>query len=236
MVLCYDVALARSLLQARERFFSASTQKLWELLKKSLPLGLVMTLISLNANLPRYVIVHDLGAGPLGIFASLAYLLTAVNLLSFALGNAATARMAAMFAMGDLQKFQHVLAKLSVFGVVIGSASCAVALAVGKQVLTLLYSPVYSSYQGVFLVLAATAGVSTVASFMGFAATSAQSFRAQVPVILAMTATTLIASWRLVPLLGLTGAAIALFVAACVQLAGLSFVTWRAIAARRELQ
>ncbi len=80
-----------------------------------------------------------------------------------------------------------------------------------------------------------TAGISIIATFMGCAATSAQSFRAQVPVIAGMTITTLAGSWILIPLQGLNGAGIALLISAMVQLAGLTLVTWKAINARREL-
>ena len=235
VVCLYDMALARGVLQKREGFFSASKTRMWELLNKSLPLGIVMTLVSLNANLPRYLVVHYLGADQLGIFASLAYLLTAVNLLSLALGQAASARMATMFALGELERFRNVLAKLAVFGVGIGGIACGIALGFGKTLLKLLYGPSYSSHEGLLLILAATAGISTIATFMGFAATSAQSFRAQVPVIAGMTITTLAGSWLLVPLLGLNGAGFALLISAIVQLVGLTLVTWKAMSARREL-
>lgn len=231
----YDMALARGVLQKGEGFFSGSTSRMWELLKKSLPLGIVMTLISLNANLPRYLVAHYLGADQLGIFASLAYLLIAVNLLVLALGQAASARMATMFAVGELERFGNVLAKLAGFGVAIGAASFGIALGFGNTLLRLLYGPAYSSHQGLLLILAATAGISTIATFMGFAATSAQSFRAQVPVIAAMTITTLAVSWLLVPLLGLNGAGMALLISAIVQMVGLTLVTRNAMNARREL-
>ena len=234
VVCIYDISLARGVMQKGERFFSASKSRMRELLKKSLPLGIVMTLISLNANLPRYLVVHYLGASQLGIFASLAYLLTAVNLLSLALGQAASARMASMFAGGELERFRHVLVTLVGFGAGIGGVACGVALGFGGTLLRLLYGTSYSSHQGLLLILAATAGISTIATFMGFAATSAQSFRAQVPVIAAMTLTTLLGSWLLVPVLGLNGAGFALLISAVVQLAGLTFVTLRAMGARVE--
>jgi O-antigen/teichoic acid export membrane protein len=235
VVCVYDMSLAREVLLKGEGFFSASTSRMWELLNKSLPLGIVMTLISLNTNLPRYLVVHYLGAGQLGVFASLVYLLTAVNLLTLALGQAASARMATMFALGELQRFREVLTKLVSFGVGIGVVACGIALGFGKALLKLLYGPSYSSHQGLLLILAVTAGISTIATFMGFAATSAQSFRAQVYVIAAMTIATLAGSWLLIPLLGLNGAGIALLVSAIVQLAGLTLVTCKAMNARREL-
>ena len=235
VVCLYDVTLARGVLQTGERFFSSSTSRMWELLKKSMPLGVVMTLNSLNVNLPRYLVVHDLGPSQLGIFASLAYLLVALNLLSLALGQAATARMAGMFAAGELERFRDVVMKLVAVGAVIGGVACGVALAFGKVLLTLFYGPAYTLHQGLFVILAATAGISTIATFMGFAATAAQSFRAQVPVIAGMTVTTLAGSWILIPRLGLNGAGIALLISSMMQLIGLAYVTWIAMNARREL-
>jgi O-antigen/teichoic acid export membrane protein len=231
----YDLTLARRLLRTGNGFFSASMTRMRELLTNSLPLGIVMTLISLNTNLPRYMVVHYLGAGQLGIFASLAYLLTAVNLLTLALGQAASARMARLFIVGELQAFRHVLAKLAAFGMSVGVLACGIALAFGKTLLTVLYGPSYASHDGLLLILASTVGVSAIGSFMGVAATSAQSFRAQVPVIAAMTITTLATSWILVPLLGLNGAGIALLLSAIVQLCGLALVTYKAMNARLEL-
>lgn len=235
VVCLYDVSLARGVLEPGEGFFSASQGRMWELMKRSLPLGIVMTLNSLNANLPRYVVVHRLGTGELGIFASLAYLLVALNVLSVALGQSATARMATMFAAGELNRFRAVLARLAGFGVAIGGVALVVVFAFGEQLLKVLYGPSYSSHRALMLILAVTAGVSTVATFMGFAATAAQSFRAQVPVIAAMTLTTLVSSWLLVPWLGLNGAGVALLISAIVQLAGLTLVTQRAMESRREL-
>ncbi len=235
IVCMYDLALARGVLQEEETFLSASTIRMWKLLKTSLPLGFVMSLVSLNANLPRYLVTHYLGTSELGIFASLAYLLTAVSLLSLALGQAASARMARMFAVGELGRFRDVLAKLAAFGAGVGGVACAVALGFGRTLLRLLYGHSYEAHQGLLLLLAATAGISTIATFMGFAATSAQSFRAQVPVIAGMTMTTMVGSWLLIPRLGLNGAGFALLLSAIVQLVGLTLVTWRAMNARRKL-
>ena len=52
---------------------------LGSLTRCSLPLGLVMMLISLNANIPRYFIEHYLGTEQLGIFAAMAYFMLAGN-------------------------------------------------------------------------------------------------------------------------------------------------------------
>ena len=55
---------------ARPRFESPV---LLRLVRLALPLGLVMLLLSLNSNLPRYVIEQHLGERESGIFAALGY-------------------------------------------------------------------------------------------------------------------------------------------------------------------
>src|SRR6516162_9856653 len=67
----------------------------------ALPVGIVMALISFNANIPRYFIEHHLGTRELGIFAALAYPLAAGTTVVGALGQSATPRLARHYADGD---------------------------------------------------------------------------------------------------------------------------------------
>ncbi len=76
------------------------TKTLLRLFWVSLPLGFVMMLISLNANLPRYFIEHYLGQRDLGIFAAMAYLQVVGTTVISALGQSASPRLA----KGLLQK------------------------------------------------------------------------------------------------------------------------------------
>jgi O-antigen/teichoic acid export membrane protein len=57
--------------------------------RTALPLGLVLMLISLNTNLPRYVIEHRLGTRELGAFAAVASFMAAGTTIVNALGQAA---------------------------------------------------------------------------------------------------------------------------------------------------
>jgi O-antigen/teichoic acid export membrane protein len=78
----------------------------------SLPLGIAMSIISLNSNIPRYFIQHYFGEWELGIFAALTYLLMVGNTLVSALGQAATPRLAYYFASEDIKAFNSLLLKL----------------------------------------------------------------------------------------------------------------------------
>ena len=111
----------------------------------SRPLGVVMALDSLNVNVPRYILEHKLGPAELGIFASLAYLVTAMGLIAMALGQSVCARMARLFADGDLSGFRAVLGKLLLFAADSrNGCSGSSPQVAGRTVLTFVYRPEYA--------------------------------------------------------------------------------------------
>ena len=55
---------------------------------------------------------------------------------------------------------------------------------------------------------------------LGYVVTSARSFLAQMPLLAVVAAVSAVGSWVLVPRMGLGGAALAVALAACVQIAG----------------
>ena len=120
VIAAYDFRVVSRLLGQHRRFFRFSINTLWSLLSISWPLGVVMMLASLNINVPRYILEQKLGTAELGIFASLAYLLTAINLIVIALGQSVCTRMARLFADSDISRFKALLGKLILFAAVLG--------------------------------------------------------------------------------------------------------------------
>jgi len=185
----------------------------------ALPLGLVMMLISLNANIPRYFIERYLGEHELGIFAALAYLQMAGNTVVGALGQSASPRLAKYYAVGDGPAFCTLLLKLAGIGVLLGGVGVLVALVAGRELLILLYRPEYAEHELLVWLMVAT-GISYVASFLGYGMTAARYFRVQMPLFAIVTATTILVGLWLIPADGLRGAAIALMITAVVQAGG----------------
>jgi O-antigen/teichoic acid export membrane protein len=95
---------------------------------------------------------------------------------------------------------------------------------------SLLYTREYADDTVTLVVLAIGAGVTFAASFAGFAMTAARRFLAQVPVFVAVVATSVVASLVLIPADGIRGAAVALLASATVQLGGSLVVVRRALA------
>jgi O-antigen/teichoic acid export membrane protein len=230
----YDLHQARLLIRNHDRFFAFRWTRLKKLAIVSAPLGIVMTLISLNVNIPRYLLEHALGPAELGIFASLAYLLVVINLIITALGQSVVTRLSRMFAEGELKRFRNVLAKLLLFGAMVLILGVPAAKVVGRPMLTFIYRPEYGDHVGLFSIMVATAGVSAMGSFLGYGMTAARCFRPQVPISAVTTASTVLLSFFLIPRMAAGGAACALLIGACVQATGSALVLRHTLRAARR--
>ena len=227
----YDLRIVAPMLGAHPQFFHFCRKTLQSMISISWPLGLVMMLISLNINVPRYILERKLGTAELGIFASLAYLLTAIGLIVCALGQSVSARMSRQFAEGNVRGFRLLLTKLVGLAIAMGVCGMGLTLVAGRPALALVYTPQYAKRVDLLVVMVAAASLSAVASFLGFAMTAARCFRAQLPVMGATLATTFAFTLALVPHFGLMGAGYALLIAAAVQSAA-SYVVLNAVIRR----
>lgn len=195
----------------------------------SLPLGVVMMLISLNTNIPRYFVERYWGERELGIFAAMAYLIVAGNTVVFALGQSASPRLAKYYAEGEKAAFQALLLKLVGIGALLGLLGVLVALVAGREILTLLYTPEYGEHADVFVWVMVAAGAGYLASFLGYGMTAARYFNPQLPLFALVAGASALMCWLLVPDNGLRGASMALIVAALVQMVSSSGVVAYAV-------
>jgi len=175
----------------------------------SLPLGVVMVLISLNTNIPRYFVEHYLGEAALGYFAALAYVMVAGYTVMGALGQSATPRLARYY-QSNRSAFKRLLAKMVLVAAAVGAAGILVVVLWGRPLLTLLYRPDYAQHANVFVWVMVAAAISYVLSVFGYALTSQRVLRSQVPLVGAMVVVSTLACYFCVPAFGLLGAAVAL--------------------------
>jgi len=227
----YDIPSARALLGANDRFFHFDRRELRRLIMLSLPLGWVATIVSLTVNVPRYILQHDLGLADQGIFASLSYLIVAINLVVLALTQSAITRLSVMYAEGDMQRFKALLTKLSLLGVLVSVAGVPLALLIGRPLLTLIYRPEYGNHVLLLALLVAAAGLSMTGSFLFCGASAARAFRIQVPVYLLGLLVASSGTASLVPRYGMNGAGISLLLSAATTVVGGLFVLRRVLRA-----
>jgi O-antigen/teichoic acid export membrane protein len=199
----------------------------------ALPLGVALMMTSLAANMPRYVIEHRLGTAALGSFAAVASFLTVGYTVVNALGQAATPRLALYFSRRETRRFRRLALQLAGMAALLGLAGVAGAALLGHSLLALLYRPAYAAHSEL-LVWVMTAGIlAYTAGIFGFVITSARTFAVQVPLCTVVAAASAVASWMLVPRLGLRGAVASLAVAWLLQIAG-ELAVLRAALRRRE--
>jgi len=195
----------------------------------ALPLGIVMALLSLNANIPRYFIESYWGESELGIFAALAYLVITGNVIVSAMGQSVTPRLAQHYASGEINKYQQLLLRMIGIGVFLGAGGMLAALVAGQPVLAFLYSAEYADRAPVFIWLMLAGGLSYVASFLGYGLTAARYFKRQVPIIIAATGGIYVASLAFIPNRGIAGAAYTLSIGSGIVLVLYAFVIKYAI-------
>ena len=197
------------------------------LARTALPLGIVMLLISLNTNVPRYFIEAELGQRELGVFAALAYLIVAGGTVVSAIGQAVSPRLSQYHAQGERDAFRGMIKRLMVFGLGLGVLGAIVAALTGSEILSLLYTDEYSEYVDILVVLALAAGITFAAAFAGYGMTATRRFRVQVPLFLTVGLVGFSSAWLLIPRFGLIGAAYVLCLTALAQLAGATLVIQR---------
>lgn len=200
--------------------FRFDKRGLWRIAMLGLPLGWVATLASLNVNVPRYFLQHYLGLAEQGIFASLAYLIVAVNLVVSALTQSVTTRLARLFAEGEIEEFSRLLTRLSMLGALITVVGVPMTYVAGRPLVMLFYGREYAEHVGLLALFVAISGVSTIGSFIFCGLTAARMFQIQVPVYIATVVVTIAGAALLVPRLGLIGAGTALLLSAIALVVG----------------
>jgi len=233
MFLLYDMRHSIALLRYRPEFQrqGASQGDIRQLVAMALPLGLVMLLVTLNTTIPRYFIEYELGAGPLGIFAAIAYLMVAGNMLVGAMGQALAPRLAAHYAAANMQAFRRLALRLIGGGAMLGVAGLLLALLGGEWALTLLYGPEYAR-SDVLLGVMLASGCWYIASCGGFVATASRRIAAQPLVLSVVVLVSLGLCWWLVPHAGLYGAALALVGSSATGAAGYGLLLVPVLAGR----
>jgi O-antigen/teichoic acid export membrane protein len=216
----YDLRVARKLLGRNGTYLAWDWSVLLRLAKLAAPVGIVMALVSLNGNVPRYAVERYGGSGELGIFAALGYLVVVVGLIVNALGQSAIVRLSRSFAAGDTHHFANLLKRMSLLSIGLSGIGMVLASVFGRTVLRLLYGPEYAAHLGLLLLLVAISGVTAVASFLGYGMSAARRFRAQLPVTAVTVTTCATAAYLLTPRWGLTGAAIAILLSGVAQVTG----------------
>jgi O-antigen/teichoic acid export membrane protein len=218
-----DLPAARRLARVWPHFDRATVASLTWL---ALPMGFVMSIGSLNANVPRYALEAHAGPAALGHFAAMAYLMVAATQPSIAFGVAASPRFAVAF-VKDPRQFLSLSLRFVGQQAVLGSAALVGIVVAGPWILARAYGPDYASRSDVLFWLGVTTALSFVTSALGYTITAARRFKAQLLIAVASLAVCVVASYVLIPAFDLLGAAWAMLAAETSRLVTLGIVQVR---------
>lgn len=221
LLLAYDIRNGIRVAGSGVRQFRPRWRRkdLVRLAKLSLPLGIVMMLISLNTNIPRYFVERYYGEQALGYFAAIAYLMVVGNMVVNALGQSASSRLARYFSEKKRPEFRKLLLGLVLIGFVLGLSGLMVMSVTGEYVLSILYGGGYAQHYALLLWIMLSCFFFYTASFLGYGITATRAFDKFLLPYAGVTVVAIAASYLLVPKYGLVGAAWSLGVtgvASCV--------------------
>jgi len=202
------------------------------LLLLTLPLGFVSALSSLAGYMPQYQLQHHAGTAELGIFAAISYLSFAGQTVTGALGQAASPRLSRFYAGGDFNSFRRLLGRLLFIVILLAASILVVVLLVGRELITILYSPEYAQYETTFITLTIATGILFCASIFGYAVSSIREFRGQLIVHSINLPMTWTVSAVAVPIWGARGAAGSMLAGAFILCMGYGWILWRRMGGR----
>jgi O-antigen/teichoic acid export membrane protein len=203
------------------------------LIRVSFPLGLVAMLGSLMLNIPRYFIESTAGTAKLAVYSAMGYIMIVAGMAASSLCQATAARLARHY-IENLRQFRRLLLQLTAIAAANGVIGVLAAVLWGRQFLTIMYRPEYALYPSVFAWLMAAAGVSYVASALGFGLAGARKFDVQLPVYICAVLVTAAACVPLVPRYGLQGAAWSLLAGMLTWCAGFTLALTVALRPQRS--
>jgi O-antigen/teichoic acid export membrane protein len=200
--------------------------KLRELAFRALPLGITMMLLSLYANLPRFVLERYVGAAGVGIFAAMTYLSGIGSMLVTAVGIGVCPRLA-QYARSDRRSFRLLLIRMTVLAGMVGLLGIGGSALFGEGLLRTLYGAQYADQKQILVWCMIAAAVGYLTSVLGTAATALNRFREQPLAMAIATAVLLGTSVYLVPRYQIEGAAMATVAASFACLCGYVVILFR---------
>jgi O-antigen/teichoic acid export membrane protein len=189
-----------------------------QLLWRSLPLGIVVLLTTLNSSIPSFFIKHGIGERDLGIFSALGLTISVGNMAVVSLGQSAFTRLSRAYASGNIAAFGSLLVVLLTCGAGLGVCGMLISKFAGREILTLLFRPEYAERADLLPWIMAAGAVLFMAQFLGFGMTAAGFYHSQVYLNILANVSLVAACYWLVAGKGLLGAILAMLIAAVVQL------------------
>lgn len=180
------------------------------LVKKCLPLGFVMLLVSLNFNIPVYLIKFLNAGDNIGIYSSIAYLLLIGKVISESFVQASAPKVSEFISKKDYIKLEQLSHKLFGISAGLGGVGLLFSMLFGELFLSILYGDVFATYSDVFIITMLAALFGYISQVYGMILTAWRSLARLLLIHTVQVVTVIIIGFIYIPSMGIRGAAWAL--------------------------
>lgn len=198
--------------------------KVKQLVKLTIPLGIMGLLTSLNTNIPSYLVEYFLGKEELGYFVAILYIVLAGNRVANSLRQPAAPLLAVLYEEKNTTGYKKLLFSLCGIGLLMGGIGVLVALLLGKYILSIIYTSSYAEYSGLFVLIMLSGLFNFPAMFLGTGIIATRHFKSQPYLAALWVIVSLVGCFIFVPIYGVSGAAIALILSSLIKLISLLLV------------
>ena len=195
----------------------------------AVPLAIAMLLVALNPNVPRYFIEAAFGLDALGLFAAMAHFVIAGRMIINSLCQAASPRLADLYAAGDRVKFRRLLLRLIGLSLVPGLGGLAFAILFGRELLELIYGSQFARGADIFPWIMLVAVILYAQTPFDFGLTAMHQFKIQPLIFGLVVLVNVVGCVLLVPRYGLLGATLSWLAAVTCQFLLSLAVHWRCL-------
>ncbi|GAB1793267.1 lipopolysaccharide biosynthesis protein [Priestia megaterium] len=193
-------------------------KKMINLIKVSFPIALVGIIVALNPNIPRYFLQEYLGEDAVGIYSALVYISVAGNMISSALGQSMTPRLAKLYKEKKKKSFDKIIKIMILIALTMSVCAILLSLVLGKTLLSYLYTAEYIKYYEIFIVIIIWSSINYISSVFGYALTSIRYFKQQTYIQLITLILMILTCYIFISKFGILGAVISGITVASVQL------------------
>ncbi|WP_405202188.1 lipopolysaccharide biosynthesis protein [Dokdonia sp. LLG6352-1] len=218
----YDLKLIRRL-YIKSPIILVSSENLFSLIKKGIPLGATLFVVSMNFNMSKYFVDYYYGIEVQGAFSSMSYLIVLGTLFVSTFGQLLLPKMAIMFQNKNFQKLRNTHYLYLLCTLILGLTLSVVSVPFGKVFIEIFFSSKISSFSHLFPYIMASSLFVYLASAQGYALTSVSILRIQPIISLIALGVNLLLNFVLGDTYGLEGMILFSGITFCVQFI-LSFV------------
>jgi O-antigen/teichoic acid export membrane protein len=209
--------------------FKGKKQDLYNIIILGLPLGIVLLIISLNANVSKYFLEIYSGTEKQAIFSAISYILVIGLFILDSLGQSFVPRLSRYFYERNFKNFKNLTIIFVGLSLLIGTTLFVFSLFFGKVGLQFLFNEKISEYSGFLSQYLSVCILVFIASSLGYTLTSMGEFNVQPIINLVILLVNLVLSFFLIKKYELFGVIIVLGICFLLQIIITTYLIMRKI-------